>query len=120
MIPARAWLVLIFAALVLMATCTMARAETGKASFYGGRTHHGKPMSNGGIYNQESDSCAHRKHTFGTRLRVSRVGGGAVICVVRDRGPFKRGRIVDLSVRHARALHMTSAGVVPVTVEAVK
>jgi rare lipoprotein A len=97
-----------------------AKAETGLASFYGGSHHHGHKMANGGIYNQNSDTCAHKHHPFGTRLRVVRAGGGAVVCVVRDRGPFKRGRIVDLSVAHAKALRMIGAGVVRVTAEVVR
>ncbi len=97
-----------------------AKAETGLASFYGGPRHHGRKMANGGIYNQNSDTCAHKRHPFGTRLRVVRAGGAAVVCVVRDRGPFIRGRIVDLSVAHAKALRMVGAGVVRVTAEPVR
>jgi rare lipoprotein A len=44
-------------------------------------------------------------------------GGRSIRCVVNDRGPFVRGRIIDVSVSAARALGMTSAGVVPVSVD---
>lgn len=101
------------------AVVTAAHAETGKASFYGGSRHHGHPMANGQRFDQNSDSCAHRSHRFGTRLRVT-WRGRSVECVVRDRGPFMPGRIVDLSVAGARALKMQKAGVVPVTVEILK
>lgn len=102
---------------VVVAPCT---AETGRASFYGGK-HHGRPMANGKIFNQWSDSCAHKGHPFGTRLRVTdRATSRSVDCVVRDRGPFIRGRIVDLSVAGARDLGITGRGVAPVTVEVIR
>lgn len=96
-----------------------ALAETGIASFFGGRRHHGHLMANGQIFNQWSDSCAHRHHRFGTRLRV-RWRGRSVDCVVRDRGPFIRGRIVDLSMQGARDLGIAGMGIAPVTVEVIR
>lgn len=92
-------------------------AETGPASFYGGPRHHGHLMANGQRFDQNSDSCAHRHHPFGTVLRVIRAGHGSVSCTVRDRGPFIRGRILDLSVAGARALGMIVIGVARVSVE---
>lgn len=111
---------LIFAAALCCAAITAASAETGKASFYGGR-HHGRPMANGQKFNQWSDSCAHKGHRFGTKLRVTdRATGRSVVCVVRDRGPFIRGRIVDLSVAGARDLGITGRGVATVIVEVIQ
>jgi rare lipoprotein A len=95
---------------------SQAKAETGMASFYGGK-HHGRPMANGQRFDQNSDSCAHKSLPFGTSVTVTTRAGRRVRCVVRDRGPYRRGRIVDVSVAAARALHMVAAGVVPVTVE---
>jgi len=63
-------------------------------------------------------TCAHRSHAFGKRLRVSH-GKVAIECRVNDRGPFIRGRIIDVSTSAARALGMIAAGVVKVTVEEV-
>lgn len=112
---------LLQAALVVAGVVSPASAlELGEASFYGGR-HHGLKMASGEIFNQWSDSCAHRKHPFGTRLRVTHmVNRKSVECVVRDRGPFIRGRIVDLSVRGATDLGIRVEGVAPVTVEIVR
>jgi rare lipoprotein A len=63
-------------------------------------------------------TCAHRKHPFGTLLRVTnQKNGRQVIVRVTDRGPFGRGRIIDLSWAAAKELDMLRAGVVPVTVE---
>lgn len=108
------------AAALSCAAVSPALAESGIASFYGGR-HHGLKMANGARFDQWSDSCAHKSHRFGTVLRVSdRSTGRSVTCVVRDRGPFIRGRIVDLSVRGARDLGIAGRGIAPVTVERVR
>lgn len=83
-----------------------ASAETGMASFYPGIGKSGEM------------TCAHRSHAFGKRLRVSN-GKVSIECRVNDRGPFVRGRIIDVSTSAARALGMMAAGVVRVTVEEV-
>jgi len=85
---------------------SLARAESGLASYYG----YGKAGRSGEL------TCAHRTRPFGSVLRVS-YGGRSIQCRVNDRGPFIRGRIVDLSVPAARALGMMSAGVVRVSVD---
>ncbi|SFI26875.1 septal ring lytic transglycosylase RlpA family protein [Bradyrhizobium sp. Gha] len=85
---------------------SVAHAESGLASYYG----YGKAAKNGEL------TCAHRTRPFGSVLRVS-YSGRTIQCRVNDRGPFIRGRIVDLSVPAARALGMMSAGVVRVSVE---
>jgi len=107
---------LLLAALVFAGATPAFASEHGIASFYGGR-HHGLKMANGQIFNQWSGSCAHKEHRFGTKLRVTARSGRAVVCVVRDRGPFIKGRIVDLSVAGARDLGILGQGVAPVTVE---
>lgn len=85
---------------------SVANAESGLASYYG----YGKAGKGGEL------TCAHRTRPFGSMLRVS-YSGRSIQCRVNDRGPFIRGRIVDLSVPAARALGMMSAGVVRVSVE---
>ncbi|MGY3343118.1 rare lipoprotein A [Bradyrhizobium sp. USDA 4474] len=85
---------------------SVAHAESGLASYYG----YGKAAKNGEL------TCAHRTRPFGSILRVS-YSGRTIQCRVNDRGPFIRGRIVDLSVPAARALGMMSAGVVRVSVQ---
>lgn len=114
--------VALFGAAVLLARWLITAApapETGQASFYGGRSH-GRKMANGERFDKMSDSCAHRQHPFGTRLRVSAGDGRSVTCVVRDRGPFVAGRIVDLSVAGARALGIERSGTADVTVRVVR
>jgi len=83
-----------------------ADAESGLASFYPG------------VGNKSEMTCAHRSHPFGKKLRVSH-GKISIECRVNDRGPFIRGRIIDVSTSAARALGMIDAGVVHVLVEAV-
>src|SRR5690242_2850404 len=92
---------ILLAAVISLSTAFSASAQSGLASYYGGR--------GGGM------TCAHRTHPMGTILTVS-YGGRSIQCRVNDRGPFIRGRIVDLSITAARALGMMGAGVVPVSV----
>lgn len=118
MIPFRGWVVVGIWALAALLLAGQSRAETGLASYYGGR-HHGRPTASGERFNQNAATCAHRTYKFGSVLRVT-ARGRSVECRVNDRGPFRRGRIIDLSVAGARALGIISAGVARVTVERVQ
>lgn len=96
----------------LLIAATPALAET--ASYYGGR-HHGRLTANGERFNQHAFTAAHKTYAFGTRLRVSR-GGRSVVVRVNDRGPFVKGRDIDLSAAAARHLGMIGAGVARVSI----
>ena len=64
-------------------------------------------------------TCAHRTAPFGARLKVTDLDSGqSVVVTVTDRGPFKRGRVVDLSLAAARKLGMVDRGLARVRVEA--
>lgn len=90
--------------------------QRGKASFYS-RQATGARTSSGERLRHNDFTCAHRTHPFGTKLRVKNLNNGKEVVVrVNDRGPFGRGRIVDLSWGAAKALGMLSHGVVPVEV----
>jgi rare lipoprotein A len=89
-----------------------ALAET--ASFYGG-FHHGRLTANGERFNMHAMTAAHKTLRFGTRLRVSHAGRSVVVRI-NDRGPFIKGRDLDLSLGAARVLGMTKAGVVRVSI----
>lgn len=90
--------------------------ETGLATYYSAKTH-GRLMASGERYDKNGFFCAHKKLPFGTKLRVVNTKNGKeVIVTVKDRGPFAKGRIVDLSNKAAEVLGMLSAGVVPVEV----
>jgi rare lipoprotein A len=88
----------------------------GMASFYGNES--GSRTASGQRFNQNAMTCAHRSLPFGTKLRVTH-GGASVIVTVNDRGPFVRGRVLDLSTGAARAIGLTGAGVGRVTAEVV-
>jgi rare lipoprotein A len=88
--------------------------ETGMATYYSAKTH-GRMMANGTRYDKSQLFCAHKKLPFGTRVRVvNKKNGREVIVDVRDRGPFAKGRVIDLSNKAAEILGMLSDGVVPV------
>ncbi|MFM8489564.1 MAG: septal ring lytic transglycosylase RlpA family protein, partial [Bacteroidota bacterium] len=77
------------------------KPEYGKAGFYSDKFQ-GRPTSSGERYDKNQLTCAHNTHTFGTRLRVTRVDNGKFVEVrVNDRGPFIDGYVVDLSRRAA-------------------
>lgn len=65
-------------------------------------------------------TAAHRRLPFGVRVRVTnRENGRSVVVRINDRGPFVRGRIIDLSYEAARRLNMIGPGVVPVTIKVI-
>lgn len=92
------------------------RAE-GKASYYGAR-HHGKKTASGERFDQHALTAAHRSLPFGSRVLVTNLRNDkSVVVRINDRGPYARGRIIDLSQQAAERLDMLRAGVVPVRVE---
>lgn len=92
------------------------RGFSGMASFYGNES--GSKTASGARFNQNAMTCAHRSLPFGTKLRVTH-RGQSVVVTVNDRGPFVRGRVLDLSTGAARAIGLTGAGVGHVTAEVV-
>lgn len=96
------------------------KPQTGKASFYSKRAT-GARTSNGERLHHDSLTCAHKTHPFGTLLKVTNPSNGKEVVVrVTDRGPFKRGRIIDLSWGAAKELGMLTQGVAMVKVEVVE
>ncbi len=91
--------------------------EQGKASFYAKRLA-GRKTASGERLHNDSLTCAHRSYPFGTLLKVMNPANGrSVIVRVTDRGPFVRGRIIDLSWRAAKELDIISKGVAMVIVQ---
>ncbi|AND93518.1 rare lipoprotein A [Bradyrhizobium diazoefficiens] len=89
---------------------------SGMASYYGNES--GSRTASGQRFNQNAMTAAHRSLPFGTKLRVTH-GGSSVIVTINDRGPFIRGRVLDLSTGAARAIGLTGAGVGRVTAEVI-
>ncbi len=93
--------------------------QKGKATFYSKRAT-GARTANGERLHHDSLTCAHRTYPFGTLLRVKNPANGKEVVVrVTDRGPFVRGRIIDLSWRAAKELGIIAAGVAMVEIEKV-
>ena len=106
----------LFVAFTILGFISLHAQQRGKASFYS-RQATGARTSSGERLHHNDFTCAHRTHPFGTKLRVKNLNNGKEVVVrVNDRGPFGRGRIVDLSWGAAKALGMLSHGVVPVEV----
>ena len=91
--------------IVSLSTCVAAQAQSwvGEATYYGARTQM---------------TCAHRFLPFGTRVRVTNLANNrSVVLIVHDRGPFMRGRIIDVSTLAADMLGFRRAGVAKVEVK---
>lgn len=88
-----------------------ASGEKGLASFY----WHGQMTASGEKFNPNAMTCAHKTRPFGQFVTVT-WGDKSIVCRINDRGPYIKGRVIDLSLAAARALGMTGRGVVPVEV----
>ena len=94
-------------------------SATGEASYYADKFI-GRTTASGERYDPEALSAAHATLPSGTRVRVTRLSDGrSVVVRINDRGPFVRGRIIDLSHAAARKLGMMREGVVSVSVEVI-
>ena len=94
--------------------------ERGIASWYG-KKFHGRKTSSGEIYNMYAMTAAHKTLPMGTRLRVSNLNTNKTVIVrVNDRGPFVRGRIIDLSYSAAKEIDMISTGTAPVEIAVIE
>lgn len=92
--------------------------QRGKASWYG-KKFHGRKTANGEIYNMYAMTAAHKTLPLGTYVSVHNLDNGRKIEVrVNDRGPFVRGRIIDLSYTAARKLGVVGPGTAPVEIVA--
>lgn len=92
-------------------------SERGIASYYHDKFH-GRTTASGERFDQSAYSAAHPTLPFGTVVRVTCVDtGNSVVVTVNDRGPFKKGRVIDLSRKAARDLDMVEKGLTRVRVE---
>ena len=111
---------LVATSIILVPNVTSAQENkqmAGKASYYSNGLH-GRRMSNGERYDKNGYTCAHKTLPFGTQLRVTNPRNNrSVVVRVTDRGPFVKGRILDLSYSAARDLGILSSGVAYMKVE---
>jgi len=97
-------------------TAAVRSAQSGMASYYGNES--GSQTASGARFNAAGMTAAHRTLPFGTKVRVTNKSNGrSVVVTINDRGPFVRGRIIDLSTGAAGVIGMQGAGVAPVLVE---
>lgn len=94
--------------------------ETGKASYYADKFQ-GRKTANGEIYKAGKKTAAHRTLPFGSQAKVTNVRNGkSVVVRINDRGPFVRGRIIDLSRSAFSSIGSTRDGLLNVRIEVVK
>ena len=95
--------------------------QQGKASYYGGAALNGRLTASGERFNQNALTAAHPSLPFGTRIRVTNLSNQRQVVVrVNDRGPFVKGRILDVSTAAAQKINMTGQGVAQVRLEILK
>ena len=91
----------------------------GTASYYGGKFH-GRKTASGERFNQHGLTAAHKTLPLGTKVRVTNLRNGESVDVkINDRGPFHKGRVLDLSKGAAREIGMLGAGTAKVKVEVI-
>ena len=93
--------------------------QTGKASYYG-EWHQGKPTASGEKFDMNALTAAHKTLPFGTKVKVTNLENGRSVTVrITDRGPFVKGRVIDLSLAAAKKIDMVKAGVAKVEIRRV-
>lgn len=104
----------------LSTTQKSAHSETGIASFYGPEFS-GRKTASGEIFDPEAFTAAHRTLPFGTLVRVTHLNNNRSVEVrINDRGPFIKGRIIDLSPAAARQLDMIRSGTARVRITVIQ
>lgn len=110
-----------FLSQLLVVLLPVSAAEYGIASHYSVRSNGGRHTASGEKLCDHSMTAAHRRLPFGTRVRVTRPRTGkSVVVRINNRGPYVKGRIIDLSQAAAKALGMHKDGIAKVKVEVVK
>jgi peptidoglycan lytic transglycosylase len=108
---------LLFSSIILFSSCGKYLTETGNASYYGNEFVH-RPMANGKKFSQHKLTAAHKTLPFGTKVIVINLTNHQRVRVrITDRGPFVKGRIIDLSKKAARKIGMINHGVDPVEIK---
>lgn len=119
--PQHHWLIWMTSALLilLVASPAYSHTEQGIASYYHDRFQ-GRTTASGDRFDQNALSAAHKTLPFGTIVRVTRIDTGSSVEVeINDRGPFKQGRIIDLSRKAAEELDLLERGLARVRIEVV-
>lgn len=113
------FILLILISTVLLSACASTKriTESGMASWYG-PDFHGKRTASGETYDQRELTAAHKTLPFNSVVRVTNLDNGKQVVVrINDRGPYSRGRVIDLSRAAAEEVSMIQAGVARVRIE---
>ncbi len=103
--------------IICFCSCGKYITETGDASYYGDQFV-GRPMANGKRFSQHKLTAAHKTLPLGTKVKIINLTNHRKIKVrITDRGPFVKGRIIDLSKKAAKRIDMVNEGVVPVKIK---
>ncbi|MEI9934554.1 MAG: septal ring lytic transglycosylase RlpA family protein [Ferruginibacter sp.] len=105
--------------LVLFSSCGKYITETGEASYYGkGDKYNGRKTADGERFNTNDYTAAHKTIAFNTVVTVKNLSNGKIVKVrINDRGPYAKGRIIDLSAAAAKQIDMLHAGVAKVQIK---
>ena len=96
------------------------KTQIGIASYYG-KQFHRKKTANGKTFNMYKVSAAHKTYPLGTKVRVTNLENGKSIkLIINDRGPFVKGRIIDLSYKAAKKLDFINKGTVKVKINVIR
>ena len=102
---------------LLFSSCAKQITQTGKASYYADSLN-GNKTANGERFHNSKKTAAHKTLPFGTKVKVTNLKNGKSVKVrINDRGPFKPGRIIDLTKSAARKIDMVKQGVGEVKIE---
>ena len=96
------------------------QVQIGIASYYG-RKFHKKRTANGEIFNMYKVSAAHKTYPLGTKVKVTNMKNGKSIkLTINDRGPYVKGRIIDLSYKAARKIDFVNQGTTKVRIDVIR
>ncbi len=110
----------LFMIVFLLSVMNIYTEQWGLASWYGG-DFHGKKTANGEVFNTNEHTAAHKTLPFNTVVKITNLYNLKTTVVrINDRGPFRKGRIIDLSRAAAADLDMLGSGVIPVRIEIVE
>ncbi|MGM0635864.1 MAG: septal ring lytic transglycosylase RlpA family protein [Bacteroidota bacterium] len=110
---------LLFLVVILLCQVANAQVQTGLASYYDDKFD-GRTTASGEVFDQNKATAAHRTLPFGTKVKVTNVSNQkSTVVIINDRGPFIRGRIIDLSKSIAEELDFLGDGTTEVEIEVI-
>ena len=108
---------LLFTTNVMAKTKVNQHSTRGEASYYAG-FHHGKKTASGERFNMHSLTAAHRTLPLGSKIKVTNLNNGKEVVVrVNDRGPYAKGRVLDVSLGAAKKLGMLKTGTAKISIQ---